>query len=239
MTSTPLALLVQAASYVLFPAFARITGDRERFRAGALRSLRMMCALAFPLGMLLVPLGVPAAVLLFGDVWRDAGYAAMALVGVPVAGTLISFASEICKADGRPDIVARLHVVSVAASTVAVVALLPFGLVGVSAGVSVGLAVASVYGMSRTRALLGFDARETLSAFSGPAIASLAMVAVLTPLEFLAVDSTSHGTFADLLLLGGETLLGLLVYAGALAIVARTTAQDVLSLGVRVLRRGA
>jgi PST family polysaccharide transporter len=238
MTSTPLALLVQAASYVLFPAFARITADRERFRAGALRSLRMMCALAFPLGALLVPLGVPAAVLLFGDVWREAGYAAMALIGVPIAGTLISFASEIFKADGRPEILARLHMVSVAASTVAVIALLPFDLIGVCAGISVGLAVAACYGMVKAMGLLGFDTAETISAFVAPGAAAAFMVAVLTPLEFAIVDATAHGTFADLLLLGGESLLGLAIYAAGLAMVAPETARDVLELGARLLRRG-
>jgi O-antigen/teichoic acid export membrane protein len=239
MTSTPLALLVQAASYVLFPAFARITDDRERFRAGAMRSLRMMCALAFPLGLLLVPLAVPAAVLLFGEVWRDSGYAAIALIGVPVAGTITSFVSETAKADGRPDLVARLHVVSVSSSTVAVIALLPFGLVGVSAGISVGLTVACVYGLVKVKRLVGFDTRETVISILEPAIAGVVMIAILTPLEFLVIDSTSHGTIVDLFLLGGEALLGLAIYTATLAMIAPVTARDTLDLGRRVIRRTA
>jgi O-antigen/teichoic acid export membrane protein len=111
LSSTPLALVIQAGSYVLFPAFARIKGERDRFRAAMLRSLRLMCALSFPLVLLMIPLGVPAAVLLFGDVWKNAGYATMALAGAAVGETLISFASEVLKADGHPQILFRVHIV--------------------------------------------------------------------------------------------------------------------------------
>lgn len=238
MATTPLSLLVQAASYVLFPAFARITDDRDRYRGATLRSLQTMCALAFPLGALLVPLGEPSAVLLFGDVWRDAGYAAMALVGVPIAGTIVSFASEALKADGRPDLMARVHVVSVTVSVVAAVALLPFGLVGVSAGISVGIAASAIYAMLKERPLAGFGRGEMLAAISGPGIAALVMVAVLTPLEFLVVEASSRGTAVGIVLLVAEALLGLLVYIGVLAMVAPATAGQIRDLVMRVLGRG-
>ncbi len=239
MTSTPLALIVQAASYVLFPAFARITDDRERFRAATLRSLQTMCALAFPLGMLLVPLGVPAAVLLFGEVWREAGEAAIALVGIPVAGTIVSFASEAFKADGRPDLLARLHVVSVAATTVAVVALLPFDLIGVAAGISVGLSFAAAYGITRAVRMIGLPAGATLRAIALPAAAALVMVAVMTPCEFMVLEASERSTGLGLCLLAAETLAGLAVYAGALALISRDTARDLRALAARILlRRG-
>jgi O-antigen/teichoic acid export membrane protein len=237
MASTPLALLVQAASYVLFPAFARITGDRQRYRDATLRSLRMMCLLAFPLGSLLVPLGEPAAVLLFGEVWRQAGYAAMALAAVPVAGTLVSFASEAFKADGRPDILARLHVVSVAATSVAVLALLPFDLVGVSGGISIGMVVAATYAMAKVRRLIGFEVRETVSAFAIPGVAAIAMIAILTPVEFLLVDATAHGTVAGLCLLVAESMAGLAIYAGALALISPVSAKEIGGLLLQLLRR--
>jgi O-antigen/teichoic acid export membrane protein len=239
MVSTPLSLVVQGGSYVLFPAFARITDDRARFRAAALRSFGLMCALAFPLGLLLVPLGVPAAVLLFGEPWRDAGYAAMALAMVPVAGTPISFASEALKADGKPDILARVHIIMAVSSTVAMVALLPLGLVGVAAGISIGMSVAAGYAMVRTSKLVGFSIEDVAQAVALPAVAAALMVAVLTPIEFLVVDAASRPLVPALLLLSAETLAGLGIYYLALRIIAPRTALDLTSLTKRLLRRAA
>jgi O-antigen/teichoic acid export membrane protein len=237
MTSTSLSLFVQSASYVLFPAFARIANDRVRYRAAALRSLRLLCALAFPFGALLIPLGVPAAVLLFGAVWEDAGFAAMALVGVPLGGTLAAFATEIFKADGRPSILTRLQAIGVVASAVAVLALLPLGLIGVAGGMSIGAVISGAYGLAKSRQLIGLTVGETVEAFIRPAIAAATMAILLTPVQFLLIDAGSHGTFAGLALLAAEAIVGLLIYAGSIRIIAAPVARDVWALVMKMLRR--
>src|SRR5918999_1780817 len=71
----PWAALVNAASYVLFPTFARIASDEPRLQAAFIRSLRWMALLALPLSMILFPLGEPLVVLLLGETWRPAGEA--------------------------------------------------------------------------------------------------------------------------------------------------------------------
>lgn len=238
MVSTPIALVVQAGSYVLFPAFARIAGDRERFRGAASRSLGLMCALAFPLGLLLVPLGVPAAVLLFGEPWREAGYAAMALALIPLAGTPVSFASEALKADGRPDILTRVHLVMALASVVAALALLPLGLIGVAAGLSVGATVGAAYATVRTSRLLGLSAQQVAAAMVPPLVAALAMVAVLTPVEFLLVDAADRATLPGLVALGAETLAGLGIFLAVLRLIAPAMAIELVGLTRRTLRLG-
>jgi PST family polysaccharide transporter len=238
LSTTPLSLIVQAGSYVLFPAFARITGDRRRFRRAMLRSLRLMCAIAFPLGFLLIPLGVPAAILLFGEEWKQAGYATMALVGVPVTGTLVSFASEALKADGRPDILTRLHIVMLTASAVAMLALLPLGLIGVAAGISIGGVAGAAYGLRRVQRLNAFSAAEFSQAILPAAVASTLMAAVLLPLQFLIVDATSHGTAVGLLLLCGEALLGLSLYVAALFLFAPDTVREMRTLISQTASRG-
>ncbi len=239
MVTTPMSLIVQAGSYVLFPAFARITDDRERFRSASLRSLGLMCALAFPLGLLLLPLGVPSAVLLFGEPWREAGYAAMALVMIPVAGTPVSFASEALKADGRPAMLTRVHVVIAISSIVAMLVLLPFDLVGVCAGLSVGMTIGAVYALVRTSRQIGFTLADNVRALAPPAAAALAMVAVLLPLELLVIDASHRSTAVGLALLVAEALAGLLIYFGVLRLVAPTMAAELVETGRRLLRRGS
>jgi O-antigen/teichoic acid export membrane protein len=228
MGATPLALIVQAAAYVIFPAMSRIAVNRERLRGASLRSLRLMCAVAFPLGLLLVPLGVPAAVTLFGEVWRDAGKAAMLLAGFPIGATLISFASEVVKADGRPDIQARIHVVTVTSSAALMGALLPFGLFGVCAGISLGSIAGGSYALRRVGGLLDIPAREMLREVWPPALAAALMAGLLVPVELL-VDASSHATGAAVMLLAGEGLAGIAVFAAALRVASARTFGDLTS----------
>jgi O-antigen/teichoic acid export membrane protein len=238
MELTAGSVVVQAASYVLFPALARITDDRERFRAACLRSLRSMCEIGFPLGLLLIPLGVPAAVIAFGEVWRDAGYAAMALAGVTVAGTLISFASEVVKADGRPDILAVIRVVNLVAAVAFMLALLPFDLVGVAAGLSLGTFTGAIYAVVKVSQLLEIPVRRMTHEILPATIAATFMAATLTPIEFLLVDASSHGTALGLCLLALEGLLGIGLYLLAMRIVSPDGFRELIALVKRLLRRG-
>ncbi len=145
IASTPFSAILAAASWVLFPAFARISHESERFREAFLRSLRSIMALAVPFGMVLLPLGVPIAVVVFGPVWYDAGEAAMALCLYTGAASLISIATEAFKAAGRPELLTRTHLLTVVFGSILMVALLPFGLVGVAAGISLGMVAGAAY----------------------------------------------------------------------------------------------
>jgi O-antigen/teichoic acid export membrane protein len=238
IAATPLAVIVQAGSYVIFPALARITGSRERLRGASVRSLRMMCTISFPLGMILIPLGVPIAVLVFGEVWRDAGYAAMALSLYPIAGTLLSLSAEVAKADGRPDIVARTQGVVLITGTLFMLALLPFGLVGVVAGLGLGWLAGGIYGLWKIERLLEIPIKDLLAEAFPPVAAALTMAAILTPLEFLVVQADSHGTALGLVLLAAEGILGLAIYLGALRLLAPETLREISGLVGGLLKRG-
>ncbi len=237
LSATPVALVIQAGSYVLFPAFARITDERERFRAAMVRSLRLMCTLSFPLVLIMIPLGVPTAVIVFGKVWKEAGYATMTLAPAAAAGTLISFASEVLKADGHPEILTRVHIVLFTLSTLAMIALLPLGLLGVTAGISLGTLGASMYALARVRRLNRISVGELARAMLPPAVAALLMAAVLVPVEFLLVDAASRGTVVGLCLILAEGLVGLAIYAAIMAAISPDTIAEVRGLIARLLRR--
>lgn len=235
LSTTPLALVIQAGSYVLFPAFARITAERRRFRAAMLRSLRLMCALSFPLVLLMVPLGVPAAVLLFGPVWKEAGYATMILAGDAVGATVVSFASEVLKADGHPEILTRIHIVLFTCSAVAMLALLPIGLLGVTAGLSFGSLVASVYALSRVRSLNAISVPELVRECVPSLVSALVMAAILVPVEFLLVEAETRGTFIGLALILIEAAAGLIIYSAVMWGIGRSTIREVRELAWRML----
>jgi PST family polysaccharide transporter len=216
IAALPLAMLMAAASYVLFPAFARIATEKERFHASVLRALRWMAILAFGGGLIMIPLGEPLTTLAFGPVWADAGKAAMALGVFAAARGVSSLIVETLKADGRPDVVTRMNVVEIVVGSAAMVALLPLGLVGVCIGVSIGAVVRAAYAFNRAHAVVGLPLTQMLDAIRAPLLAALAMVAILFPLETFVVQAGDQATATGLLLVALEAALGLAIYAGTL-----------------------
>jgi PST family polysaccharide transporter len=225
LASTPYAVLLAGASYVLFPAFTRIAPDRDRFERAYLRSLRWICFLAFPAGMLLLPLGEPVAVVVFGETWREAGQAAMAMCVYPCASILSSIASEALKADGKPQRLTRMHTVTTVSTVVMMVALLPLGLIGVAAGLSGGAVVGGIYALRQVRGHIGFSLGPMWERIWPPAVASIAMACLVLGIERL-LDAGRHGTAVDAGLIAGGTALGLAVYLGLLAFLAPTTMRE-------------
>jgi O-antigen/teichoic acid export membrane protein len=216
IASLPLAMIMAAASYVLFPAFARIATERERFQGSVLRALRWMAILAIGGGLIMIPLGKPLTTLAFGTVWAQAGEAVMALGVYTAARGISSLIVEALKADGRPDVVTRMNVIELVVGIIAMLALLPLGLVGVCVGISIGALVRTVYALRRGHVVFGLPLRNMLEAIRAPLIAAVVMLAVLLPLEAFVIQAGDHGTISGLLLLAFEAVLGLAVYAGML-----------------------
>jgi O-antigen/teichoic acid export membrane protein len=222
IASTPLALVVAAASYVIYPAFARISHDRRRFASAFQEAARWLATVAMPLALILVPLGPPLAVVVFGDVWRDAGYAAMALSGYAVAASVVSISSEGFKAAGRPGVLVWVHAISFGVGSVAMVALLPFDMIGVAIGLSIGVTAGAAYALTRVARIIGLTIRSLLSQLWPPALAAMVMAGALLAADRL-IDPASYETVTALALLAAEGLGGLACYAALLAILAPDT----------------
>jgi O-antigen/teichoic acid export membrane protein len=230
MVGTPYGFLLAGTSYVLFPAFARISDERLRFEVAFLRSLRWMAVTAIPVGFLLLPLGKPLAIVLFGPRWADAGQAAAALCLFIPGRALASVIGEAFRGSGRPRDWTRVNVVAVIGGAVAMFALLPFGLIGVSAGLSVDAVVTAGYAIARARRTMGVPINVMLARIWPPAVAALAMAGVLAAVETLLVHAASHGTVLGLLLLLAEGALALLVYVLGLRLIAPDMALELRSL---------
>ena len=216
IAATPFQLILAGASYVIFPAFARIATERDRFQAAFLRSLRWICVLAFPAGLILIPLGPALAVLVFGEVWRPAGDAAIAMCAYTGASSITSVVSEALKAEGRPDRLVRIHSITAGVTAAVMLAMLPFGLTAVAAGLSVGAIAGAGTSMIATRDVLGLSLARSWHEIKAPVAAAVVMALTLLPLDRLVVDPTSHGTFTGLVLVLLEGLLGIVIYAGVL-----------------------
>ncbi len=236
IASTPFMFVIAGASYVILPAFARISDQRERFAAAFQESLRWFSAVSLPLGMILVPMGVSLAVVLFGEVWRDAGYAAMALAPFTGAAALISIVSEALKAEGRPEILTRIHAVTATVGTIAMVALLPVGLVGVAGGFSIGACIGAGYALARLGGVLEIRLSAMLARIWPPLLASLAMAALMLPVDWLLIDPPSHSTALGVVLLAAEAAIALALYGLLLVLLVPDTVQKTREL-IGVARR--
>jgi O-antigen/teichoic acid export membrane protein len=228
LATAPYWMLLSAASYVLFPAFTRIAVDRNRFHSAFLRSLRWMALVGFPAGLILVPLGEPLAVILFGDVWREAGYAAMAMCLYCGASTLSSIVSEALKAAGRPSLLTRMHTLTTILTAGLMLALLPLGIEGVAAGLSLGAAGSAIYAIWLTHRTIEIPLHAMVREIWPPLAASTAMTIAIFLLERLVVHAASHGTALGAILLIGEGVAAVAVYLTALRLLAPATIGELL-----------
>jgi PST family polysaccharide transporter len=211
---------------VLFPAFSRIASDVARLRGAFMRSLRWVCLLAFPAGLVFVPLGEPLMVTVFGEVWRPAGEALIAMCLYPAGGMLASVVSEALKAIGEPRLLTRMHAVTSGVTIVVMLALIPAGLTAVAAGLSVGAVAGGAYALVLARNTLEIPLHTMLAEVVPIAIAAILAALAVVPLELWVVDAASHSTLVAALLLVAEALAGLVVYVALLAMVAPAAAAE-------------
>jgi PST family polysaccharide transporter len=239
VATQPLGAVINAGGYVLLPIFSRLSAHDDRFRAAFLRALRWLCALAFPAALVFIPLGEPAVVVVFGEQWRQAGVAVMVLSGFCAALTLDSIATEAWKASGRPDMLARMHTISLVLTLVFVAAGAPFGLLGVVSGLSLSALGVAAYALFGVGQILEIPVRRLLHEVWPPTLASGVMAGAIFALEHGFVHADRHGSAVALLLLLGEALLAAVLYVGALAVVAPATTSELLRASASLIARSS
>lgn len=227
VASTPFLLILAAASFSLFPAFARISHDAERMSAAFLRSLRWMMALAAPSGLFLLALGLQVTVLVFGDVWRPAGYAVMAMSGFAVGGAVTSLVSEILRSQDRPSALTPMHATTALSTVLAMIALSGSGLSATAAGLSIGPCVGAAYGLRVAHRVTGISYFSLIDAVARPLAAAAIMAGGVLAFDRLLVDAADMATLPGLASLGGEGLLAVALYAVAFRVISPETARDI------------
>lgn len=221
VASTPFLLLLSTAAYVLFPAFSRIATEAGRFQEAFLRSLRWMMILALPMSFVLIPLGEPITVVVFGPEWNAAGHAVAAMFAYTAAGTVSSVVSEALKAYGRPDRLSRMHTIATIATAGTMFALAPISLTAAAASMSIGAALSAAYAIGQSRSIMNVPLARTMATLAAPLAASLVMAATLLGIEAY-LDAEAHGAIEGLGLLAIEGLLAAAVYAAALSALDRS-----------------
>jgi O-antigen/teichoic acid export membrane protein len=220
------ASVTSAAGYLLLPALSRIAAEPERLRNAFERSLRVAALTAFPFSFLFLALGEPLAILLFGDVWAEAGRVAMALSGIASFTAVGLVSSEVLKAAGRPDLLPRTHGLNALVTISLVLAFLPFGPVGVGLGISIGMASSGFYVLVCAASVVGSSVRVVLRQLSTPATAGAAAAGVTFALDRFVLHAGSRSEALGFVLLGFEMLLGAFIYVVLVAALSKQFAVE-------------
>ncbi|MDF3303689.1 oligosaccharide flippase family protein [Rhodococcus sp. T2V] len=231
--------IVQICSCVLFPAFSRIAEDPLRFRQAFLRALGWVWVAAMPMAAVLAAVGEPLTVVLLGEPWRTAGVALVAMSGFGLGEAMNSVSAESMKGAGRADRINWMIVAGLLSGIPLLVLLLPFGLAGVGLAISVSAVVVGVTGLVLARPIVGVSFADITRRMLPPTIASLLAYALIAPLEHFVMHSDQLPTAVGLGVIALEGLGFLVVYLGALRVVAPTTTAEIGQAITRALRRSA
>jgi O-antigen/teichoic acid export membrane protein len=227
IAARPFAALVNSVTFVLFPAFARIADDEVRFHRAFLRSLRWVSVVALPMSFILLPLGEPVALVLFGPRWRDAGLALMGMCAYTAGWAFVSLAEHVAKVVDRPDVVLRIDVCAGLSLVALVAALVHVSLVAVGIALSLSAIVAAAYSF----AWLGRLTRTPLSRIGKeiwpPAVATTVMAGGLYALDRLVLEAGTRTTATGIALLGLELAIGAVLYVLCLAALVPEVAREV------------
>jgi O-antigen/teichoic acid export membrane protein len=175
-------------------------------------------------------------VLLFGDRWGPAGEVTAALGMWTVAGVLISIAAEVLKATGRTKEMLKMNSVNTTVTLATMAAMVPLGLTGAAYGLSLGTTLSACNSMRIVSRDLMVPLRAMVAEIWPPLLASLGMAFALLPVEQL-LDPPAQGTFVGLLLVGGEALAGLALFALLLRILAPSRAREVSAAVIKLVNR--
>ncbi len=219
LASLPSVMLIAVCSHVLFPAFSRISNDRDRFRAAFLRALGWIWLAALPIAALLAIEGRTVVVILLGDRWHAAGSAAAMMAGIGLGTALLSVAAEAMKGAGRSSRLTWMTAASIGLGLPLVLLLLPAGLSGVGFALSVTSLFVGLLSVVLARNVVDVSWREVAWCLIPPALSALIATAVMMPVDRLLIKPGQHHFIPGLLWVAAICLLFLVVYIAALRVI--------------------
>jgi O-antigen/teichoic acid export membrane protein len=234
LAQQPANAFVDVGAYVLLPLLARMSGQPERLTGAVKRVFGVTAAMALPVSVAMIPLGVPIAVLSLGHRWRPAGHVIAGLSFMLVGIASSSVAVEAIKAIGRPRLLVRMSTVYLILTAACVIAGgIAFGATGVAIGISLSACGSAVFNLAVLTSHIELSPRELVGTSAGPAMASAVMLGAMLLLNS-ALDPASRSEVAGIAATCAEAAVGLIVYLAVLVIVDRTRREDIRSLARRL-----
>ncbi|QDQ96667.1 oligosaccharide flippase family protein [Tomitella fengzijianii] len=235
ISQAPVTALIEVGSVSLFPAFSRIAHDHTRFRAGYLRALTLSVFGGAAMSGLLIAAGEPAVVVAFGEPWRGAGTALVAMAGMGLGKAFTCVSEEAIKGGGRTGLLNWYTLVETVLSIALLVALIrPLGVVGAGLSVSITAVVVGMVCVVLARPVVGFVFREVVTASAAPIAAAVVATVAVGTLEHMVFRSDTHALPVALSLLALDLVAFCTIDLIVFAALAPSTARRIV---VRFLDR--
>ena len=234
----PTTAIIEIGSNSLFPAFSRIAGDRDRMLAAYTRALHWGMVAASTAAGLMLALGEPAVLVLFGEPWRNAGIALVAMSGIGIGYAMTCVSEEAIKGAGRTKLLNWLTAMDLIIGVGLLVALVLWGgLIGASLSLSLTSIVIGLVMLALARQVVVVPLRQLVSALVTP-LPALAVAAGITWLfehYLMKAESRPLPMAVGFLLLDG--LIYVITYLSVLSVFARPSAKAVLRIGLVAAQR--
>lgn len=221
----PLGRLAIPVGEVLFPAFARLQGDRERMASMWIRALRVLAALCVPAMAGLIVVAPDVIPLVLGEQWVDAVPVVQILALVGLLQALSAWHGAILLGVGRARTLFRATSAFLVVYVVAFVVGVQWGLLGTAvAYLTASIGVEIVY-LSLTTRALGVPFALPILAMGGIVRGTIAMVMVIGGLRIaLAETVLSDALIAVVLVAVGSVAYAIAITWQAPAVVAEVRA---------------
>ena len=216
--------IIEVGANTLFPAFSRIADDRKRLAAAYLRALHWSMVGAAACTGLMIAAGGPAVVVLFGERWRGAGVALVAMSGLNIGSAISVVAQDAIKARGRTRLINWFTLADLFLGVGFLLILIgPFGFVGASLYISLTSLVTAAIMLGLAQLVVTVPLRRVLTVLARPIPSLLVATAATWWLEHDLLRSDTRGPILAVVLLAVDALVFCLVYLAVLTVFARST----------------
>lgn len=189
---------------VMFPAYAKEQGNKERVKQMVRRSIMISTFLVFPCMLGLLAVAEPLTILLLTEKWRPCiiymQYCCFIYAFWPIHTSNLQAISAI----GRSDIYLKLEIIKKVLGIFILILTLPFGLNVMMIGRCINTVIASLLNAAPNKKLLGYSYAEQLNDIFPNAVLSIGMCVCV-----YAVNMLSVGNFIKLSI---QIPLGVIIY---------------------------
>ncbi|HEY7019310.1 MAG TPA: lipopolysaccharide biosynthesis protein [Gaiellaceae bacterium] len=201
----PFSRLAGPLQQVFFPAFSRMSSDRERIADVWIRASRLVGTLAFPALTGLVIVAPDFVHVVLGDRWARATVIIQILAWVGLIQSLQTLNGEVLMALGKAGTLLRFTALWFVVTVAAFVIGLHWGIVGVALSYAISTALIEPLRTWVTTRALEISFWRFVRAFAGIAQATVFMAVVLIParLALIGADVQPAARLVLLVLLGG------------------------------------
>ncbi|MEU0542771.1 oligosaccharide flippase family protein [Nocardia sp. NPDC005978] len=229
----PVRFIVEVGAFSLFPAFSRIAEERDarRLAAAYLRAIRLTTAGAAALCGLIVAVGEPAVVIVFGERWREAGLVVVAMAGLGLGKAWMSVSEEAIKGAGRTALLNWQTAIELVLGIGLLLVLVRlYGLIGVGLATSATALVVGVVVIGLARNVIGVRIGDLIRAIGPPLPAAGLALAATWLLEHRVLQADTRPLLTGIGALLLDAVVFVIIYALVLCALAPEAPRAVLRL---------